>query len=328
MTRSLLAPSTHRHARPHERVDRPTPTATTAMRALVENVERVVIGKTGVVELAVVTAAAGGHLLIADVPGLGKTLLARALARSVDGSVTRIQGAPDLLPADLTGGSVFRPDRGEFVFVPGPIFANVVVVDEANRTTPRTQAALLEAMEEGAVSVDGVTHPLPRPHLVIATQNPVEQHGTFPLPESQLDRFTAATSMGYPAPTHELAVVRGQVHGRPVDQLGPIMSVDDLAAVQRDVRAVDVAEEVLRYAVALVGATRGHADVLLGASPRAAVQLVHAAQARAAMEGRAHVLPDDVKALAAHVLAHRLLLRGDARREDVVRDLLGTVPVR
>jgi len=310
----------------------PTTGRTEAARRLVANVERAVTGKREVVELAVVTLLAGGHLLLEDVPGVGKTLLARALARSVGGEVKRIQGAPDLLPADLTGSSIYRQDRGAFVFVPGPLFANVVLVDEANRTAPRTQAALLEAMEEGQVTVDGVTHPLPSPHFVIATQNPLEQHGTFPLPESQLDRFTAATGIGYPVPVAEVAIVRASVAGDPLDEVATVLDLEELAAVRTAVRAVRVADEAVAYAVRLVGATRSHPAVAVGASPRAAVQLVAAGQARAALDGRDHVLPDDLKRLAVPVLAHRLVLQREAGgalpdRRALVAELLVRVPV-
>jgi MoxR-like ATPase len=306
--------------------------ATAVARRLVANVERAITGKREVVELAVVTLLAGGHLLLEDVPGVGKTLLARALARSLGGEAKRIQGAPDLLPADLTGSSVYRQDRGTFVFVPGPLFANVVLVDEANRTAPRTQAALLEAMEEGQVTVDGVTHRLPDPHFVIATQNPQEQHGTFPLPESQLDRFTAATGMGYPVPVAEAAIVRASVNGDPLDEVARVLDLPQLLATRGAVRAVAVSDETIAYAVRLVRATRAHPGVALGASPRAAVHLVAAGQARAALEGRDHVLPDDLKRLAVAVLAHRLTLARETSgelpdRRAVVADLLVRVPV-
>lgn len=312
-----------------EQVGSPT---TAALRALVSNVERVVTGKRRVVELAVVALASGGHLLIEDVPGVGKTVLARALARSVDASFARVQGAPDLLPADVTGTTVFHQQRGEFEFVPGPLFVQVVLVDELNRTTPRTQAALLEAMEEGQVTVDGVSHRLPTPHFVVATQNPVEHHGTFPLPESQLDRFAVATGVGYPARSDEAAIVRAQVHHHPLKDLRPVLSTADVVRLQQEVREVPVSDAVIEYAVRLTDATRRHPGVELGASPRASIQLVHAAQALAALRGRAFVLPDDVKQLAPSMLAHRIVVQAGAAGElpdrvELVAALLRSVPV-
>ncbi len=318
------------------------------LAAMVDNIGRVVTGKRAVVELAVVALASGGHLLVEDVPGVGKTVLARALARSIDGAFSRIQGAPDLLPADVTGSSVYDQRHEQFRFVPGPLFANVVLVDELNRTTPRSQAALLEAMEEAQVSVDGTSHRLPHPHFVIATQNPLEHVGTFPLPESQLDRFAMSTAIGYPTRDEEQAVIRAQVRRHPLDALQPVLTTEQIVGLRDAVREVPVADEVIAYAVALVDGTRAHPDVALGASPRAAIQLVHAAQALAALRGRDFVLPDDVKRLAPAVLAHRLVLqRGSngARRDAgigtrpdgadgplgdgarVVADLLHTVPV-
>jgi MoxR-like ATPase len=303
-----------------------------AMTALVDNVGRVITGKRQVVELAVVALAAGGHLLLEDVPGVGKTVLARALARSIDGRFARVQGAPDLLPTDVTGSSVYDQHQEDFRFVPGPIFANVVLVDELNRTTPRSQAALLEAMEEQQVSVDGRTHPLPRPHVVVATQNPLEHLGTFPLPESQLDRFTIATTVGYPDRADEAAVVRAQVRQHPLASLEPVLTTDQVAYLQHSVREITVSDQVVDYAVRLTEATRRHPQVELGASPRATVQLVHAGQALAALRGREFVLPDDLKALAPVCLPHRLVVgRGPAGdRPDpgaVVTDLLRTVEV-
>ncbi len=287
----------------------PSPDVPRSLAAdLVGHVEQVVIGKHSVVRLAVTTLLAGGHLLIEDVPGLGKTLLARTLARAVGAAESRIQGAPDLLPTDLTGASVWRPDEHRFEFIPGPLFANIVLVDEVNRMPPRTQAALLEAMEEGQVSSDGTTHALPQPHLVIATQNPIEQQGTYPLPEAQLDRFTAATAVGYPDPTHEAAIISGQL--------------------QSAARQVTVTEELVRYIVRLVGATRDLPGVRLGASPRAGLQLTRMAQAWALVEGRAHALPDDVKRLAPAVLCHRLICDPGARSpQEVVAEVLISTPV-
>jgi MoxR-like ATPase len=295
---------------------------------LIEHVERVVIGKRHVVELAVTTLLAGGHLLVEDVPGLGKTLLARTLARAVGAAEARIQGAPDLLPTDLTGASVWQPDDHRFHFIPGPLFANVVLVDEANRMPPRTQAALLEAMEEGQVSADGVTHVLPQPHLVIATQNPIEQQGTYPLPESQLDRFTAATAIGYPEPSQEVAIISGQLLATPLSTLPPLLDLHQLAALQAAVRTITATDALVGYVVRLVSATRHVPGVRLGASPRAGLQLTRMAQARALVRGRGHAMPDDVKQLAPAVLAHRISTEpGTITPADVVRQVIATTPV-
>ncbi len=259
-------------------------------------------------------------------------MLARSLAASIDGTFHRIQATPDLLPSDLTGISVYDQSTGEFRFVPGPVFANVVLVDEINRTTPRTQSALLEPMEERQVTVENVTHALPRPYLVVATENPVDQHGTYPLPEGQLDRFTMTVSIGYPDDLSAGAIVRRQLLRHPIEELGVVVSASEVVAHQQAVRTVTVEEPVIDYVVSLARATRDHGDVLLGASPRAMVSLTRAAQARAAMQARPFVLPDDVKAIATAVLAHRLVPRsrgtvasGTAR--DVVRELLERVPV-
>lgn len=283
--------------------------AVAAARSLVDNVERVVLGQRAAVEAAVTAAVAGGHLLVEDVPGTGKTLLARALAVSLGGTFRRVQATADLLPSDITGSSVLDQRSGGFTFVPGPVFAHVVLVDELNRTSPRTQSALMEAMDEAAVTVDGVRHPLPAPFLLVATQNPVEQHGTFPLPEGQLDRFLLAIGMGYVDPVSERALVREQLVRPPVEDLEPVLDPAGLLAVRAEARATYVDDAVLDYAVALVGRTRGHPALALGASSRATVALVRAGQARALLAGRDFVTPDDVKALAAAVLAHRVVAR-------------------
>ncbi|MCW2610775.1 MAG: MoxR-like ATPase [Actinomycetota bacterium] len=299
--------------------------------ALVANVERVVRGRRAAVELVVAAVLAGGHALLEDVPGSGKTTLARAVARSVGGRFQRIQATSDLLPADLTGSGVWNPHQQTFEFVPGPLFANVVLADELNRTTPRTQSALLEAMEEGAVTVDGHRHPLPDPFFLVATQNPVEQHGTYPLPEGQLDRFTVRVRLGDLDPAAERLVVREQLARATVDDLGPVLSPGELRALRAGVREVFVADAVLDHAVTLVRATRGDARVLLGASSRAAIALVRCAQARAVLGGREYVAPDDVRALAVPVLAHRLVLAPGAgtahRAEELVAELVARVPV-
>ena len=307
-------------------------TAAAVMRRVADNVERVIAGARDQVEAAVVCLFAEGHLLLEGVPGVGKTMLARSLAASVGGSFHRVQATPDLLPSDLTGISVYDQATGAFRFVPGPVFANVLLVDEINRTTPRTQSALLEPMEEHQVTVENVTYELPRPFLVIATENPVDQHGTYPLPEGQLDRFTMTVSVGYPDDRSAGEIVRRQLRGHPIEDLAPVATAEDVVACQVSVRAIHVEEPIVDYVVALARATRDHGDILLGASPRATISLTRAAQARAAMQGRAYVLPDDVKAAAAPVLAHRLVPRsrgmiGSGTARDVVRELLERVPV-
>ena len=303
--------------------------ATGAIRSAVGTV---VDGKPDVVRLAVTVLLAEGHLLLEDVPGVGKTMLAKALARSIGCSVRRIQFTPDLLPSDVTGVSVYLQERQDFEFKPGAVFANVVVGDEINRASPKTQSALLECMEERQVTVDGITHVLQTPFIVMATQNPVEMEGTYPLPEAQRDRFMARLSMGYPAAEAEAEMLERHAASEPLDSLEPVtdaFAVRSLIATVRDVYASDAVKE---YVVALARATRSSADLRLGASPRAALHLLRACKAHAAMSGRDHVLPDDVQALALPVLAHRLLPSADAqlsRRtpEDVVTTLLAHVPV-
>jgi len=300
--------------------------------AIAANIGRVVEGKPDVVRLALVVLLAEGHLLIEDVPGVGKTTLAKALAASIDGSVRRIQFTPDLLPSDVTGVAVYDQESRGFEFKPGAVFANLVVADEINRASPKTQSALLECMEERQVSVDGVTYELARPFMVVATQNPIEMEGTYPLPEAQRDRFTARVSMGYPDRDAELAMLdeRGTVD--PLSTLTPVTDASGVRSLVDAVRELHVSDAVRRYVVALVEATRRSPDLRLGASPRAGLQLLRSARAGAALSGRDHVLPDDVQAMAGPVLAHRLLLTPDAalaRRsaERVVADLLSAVPV-
>ena len=299
---------------------------------IAENVGRVVQGKDPVVRLALVTLLAEGHLLVEDVPGVGKTTLAKALAASIDATVRRIQFTPDLLPSDVTGVAVYDQESREFEFKPGAIFANVVVADEINRASPKTQSALLECMEERQVTVDGVSYELARPFLVMATQNPLEMEGTYPLPEAQRDRFTTRVSMGYPDQDAELAMLDDRATTDPLAGLHPVAdaaSVSDLIAA---VGRLHVSEAVRRYVVDLVGSTRRSPHLRLGASPRAGLQLLRAARASAALSGRDMVLPDDVKELAGPVLAHRLLMApaaagGGRTAEHVVAELVATLPV-
>ncbi|HWG97881.1 MAG TPA: MoxR family ATPase [Pilimelia sp.] len=304
----------------------------TATEAIVANIEQVIEGKTATVRLALAVLLAEGHLLIEDVPGVGKTKLAKAMARSIDCSVRRIQFTPDLLPSDVTGVSVYNQETHDFEFRPGAVFANLVVGDEINRASPKTQSALLECMEERQVTVDGTTYELRAPFMVIATQNPIEMEGTYPLPEAQRDRFTARIAMGYPEPGAELSMLDGHGAADPIHALRP---VSDAATVRRliaTVRDVHVADAVKQYAVNLVNATRESADLRLGASPRATLQLLRTARAVAALEGRDYVLPDDLQALAVPVLAHRIIPTADAQlsrrtTDAIVADLVHRLPL-
>jgi MoxR-like ATPase len=309
----------------------PAHRATAVARALTGAVCGVVRGSEPTVRLAVCALLSGGHVLVEDLPGTGKTTMARAFAQAIGGSFGRIQATADLMPADITGSGIWEPGQGGFRFVPGPVFANVLVLDELNRTPPRTQSAFMEALDEGAVTVDGVRHLLPDPFFAIATQNPGEQYGTFPLPEGELDRFAVSVNQATLDLATELTVVREQLRGPTVQQLRPVVSVDELRQVRSLVRAVHVAEPVLSYAVALVRATRTDDRVTHGASSRAALSLVRTAQAHAALEGRHYVIPDDVKAVVVATLAHRLTFpRGAAAARpagrSVVSDLVSRVP--
>lgn len=302
------------------------------IRQVVNQVETVIVGKRDVVELAVVALLCNGHLLIEDIPGVGKTTLAKTLALSLGCAFKRIQFTPDLLPADITGTNIFNQKNQEFEFRQGPVFANVVLADEINRATPKTQAALLECMEEMQVTSDGVTHPLPRPFFVIATQNNIEHAGTYSLPEAQLDRFLMRVSIGYPAQGDEVQMLAAQVRSHPIGGVRAVISTEELLSLQEAVRSVFVHKSVAAYIVELVTSTRDHSQIEVGASPRGSLALLHASQAYAASLGRDFVLPDDIKTLAPVVLAHRIVLSPEARArgiEDtaVIADLLNRVPV-
>ncbi|MES0339041.1 MAG: MoxR family ATPase [Anaerolineales bacterium] len=299
---------------------------------LLENVEKVIVGKTDAIRLTITGLLCQGHILIEDVPGTGKTMLAKSIARSIGGTFNRIQFTPDMLPSDVTGVSIFNQKTNEFEYRQGPIVAQIVLTDEINRATPKTQAALLEAMEEHQVTVDGKTHPLPEPFLVLATQNPIEYEGTFPLPEAQMDRFLLRISLGYPATNNEVRMLTNQQFHHPIDDLKQVVEIAELLRAQEAVKRVKVTAEIKRYIVGLVEKTRAHGEIYLGASPRGSLALFRTSQARAAILGRDYVLPDDVKALAVPALAHRLIVGSAARiREvdavDVIEEVLEKVPV-
>lgn len=299
---------------------------------VLRNVQQVIVGKEREVRLTILALFCEGHLLIEDVPGVGKTMLARALSRSIGCEFRRIQFTPDMLPSDITGVSVFNQKTMEFEYRPGPILAQIVLTDEINRATPKTQSALLEAMEERQVTVDGVTYDMPRPFLVLATQNPIEYEGTFPLPEAQVDRFMLRIRLGYPNRAHEISVLGRQAEAHPINTLEQVASVEELIAVQRAVRSVYVDDLVKEYIVDLVATTRDHPDIYLGASPRGSLALFSAVRAWAALEGRNYVLPDDVKRLAEPALAHRLIVSPAARIKNVtaaqvIEDTLRHTPV-
>jgi MoxR-like ATPase len=299
---------------------------------LIENVEKVIVGKRDSVKLTVIGLLCRGHVLIEDVPGTGKTMLAKSLARSIGCSFNRIQFTPDMLPSDVTGVSIYNQKTLEFEFRPGPIMAQIVLTDEINRATPKTQAALLEAMEEYQVTVDGVTHPLPNPFLVLATQNPIEYEGTFRLPEAQMDRFLLQISLGYPSGRYEVEMIDRQQIKHPLESLEQVVALDELLSAQAGIRQVSVSEELKKYIVEIVEATRDHPEIYLGASPRGSLALFRSAQALAAMQAREYVLPDDIKEMAIPALAHRLIVGSAARiREvdsrEVVRELLDRIPV-
>jgi MoxR-like ATPase len=299
---------------------------------LADNVARVLIGKRREIRQVVLGLLCQGHILLEDVPGVGKTMMAKALARSIGASFKRLQFTPDMLPSDVTGVSIFNQQTNEFEFRPGPIHAQIVLTDEINRATPKTQSALLEAMEERQVTVDGVTYPMREPFLVIATQNPIEYEGTFPLPEAQLDRFIVRIRLGYPSPQEEVAMLDSQQYRHPLEDIRQLVSTEELLQAQVAVRDVYVSSELKEYIVNIVTATRQHPDVYLGSSPRGALALFRITQAFAAINGRDYAVPDDIKALAEAVLAHRIILGPTARAKDittetVVRYILNTTQI-
>ena len=309
-----------------------TQSATTIAREIVDNVSKVIVGKQPVIERALAAVIAQGHILIEDVPGVGKTMLAKSISSSIGCSFKRIQFTPDLLPSDIVGISIYNQSTGEFQFRPGPVMAQIVLVDEINRATPKTQSALLEAMEELQVSVDGVTRPLEQPFIVMATQNPIEYEGTFPLPEAQLDRFLMRISLGYPSFMDELSVIEQQEKTHPIDELEAVASPEDVIKLQKAAQNVYVDTAVREYIVGLIEATRNHEDVSLGASPRASLGMFRAVRGMAILRDRGYVIPDDVKELAYAVLAHRLILSPAARMRglhtgQVIDGLLESVAV-
>ncbi len=331
--RSSPGPDQRRDGRhPHFHDTVPVDELHSTLQRIAANMERVLVGKPEVVRVALVTLLAEGHLLVEDVPGVGKTSLAKALARSIDCTVSRIQFTPDLLPSDITGVSIYNRQGETFEFREGPVFANIVVGDEINRASPKTQSALLECMEENQVTVDGQTYRLGAPFMVIATQNPVEMEGTYALPEAQRDRFTARVSIGYPDQQAELAMVDEHAGHDPLRDLAPVADGHEIGRLVESVRSVHLTTEVRRYAVELVSATRHLPELRLGASPRSTLQLVRSARAQAALSGRDYVIPDDVQAVAGPVLGHRLVLTGEASAtrhspSDLVRQLLQRIPV-
>ncbi|MEB3310323.1 MAG: MoxR family ATPase [Snowella sp.] len=294
---------------------------------LVNNLSRTIVGKSDSIRLVLVALLSGGHALLEDVPGVGKTLLAKSLARSINGHFQRVQCTPDLLPSDITGTNIWNPSTRTFEFLPGPAFANVLLADEINRATPRTQSALLEVMEEKQITIDGETRPVPHPFFVIATQNPIEYQGTFPLPEAQMDRFAVSLSLGYPTEAEELQMLQRHQQPMIVEDLQPCISLDAVKELQRLVNNVKITTELQQYILNLVRASRKDEDLILGASPRGAIALQKASQALAFLEERDYVLPDDVKAMAPHVLAHRLIPASGKQAKTIVEKLLKTIPI-
>lgn len=297
------------------------------VQQLLNNLSKTIVGKEEAIQLVLVALFSGGHALLEDVPGVGKTLLAKSLARCIDGQFQRVQCTPDLLPTDITGTNIWNPSSGEFQFMPGPVFAHILLADEINRATPRTQSALLEVMEEHQVTIDGVSRPVPQPFFAIATQNPVEYQGTFPLPEAQMDRFALSFTLGYPSEAEELQMLERLAHPVRPEELQPCITPEEVATIQSQCAQVQVEASIKQYILALVQATRNHADVALGVSPRGSVAFYRAVQAFAFLSDRAYALPDDVKYLAPYVLAHRLIPTGGHPAMTILNELLESIAV-
>ncbi|MFZ3172305.1 MAG: MoxR family ATPase [Carboxydocellales bacterium] len=303
------------------------------MDKLITNIAKVIIGKEDIIKHVLITFLCQGHILIEDVPGMGKTMIVRSLARSLGCTFSRIQFTPDLMPSDVTGVNIFDQKTSEFAFYPGPIFNQMILADEINRATPKTQASLLESMEERQVTVDGVSHPLPKPFMLLATQNPLEYAGTFPLPEAQLDRFLIKTKLGYPTYEYEIQILKRLVQFSSLEEIQPVLTMEEVFHMQQKVKETYADDAILDYIVRLVEATRSHREVLLGASPRGSISLLVTAKALAALEGRDFVLPDDVRAMAIPTLGHRIILKRDAfvkklDQEAIIREVLDTVPFK